>query len=574
MDRTFADLTKYVKRAPRIEISVMIIAILFAIHYFFHPEIITASLFIIVPSIITLCLDQLASVATDSKLNLRKNLFLLALTLIMFYFIYTILNLLLPELGIQNVAISLSFTSFFRFLVFYVYLSDSMAANYVLSNTLSMSFLPLYLYEVKYIAAVESIIYTLLSSWLAYVFVTKATKTFREKYNTEPRDLIKFFLYGIHGNKYYESGDKFFRSVYRNRRNTDIDSLTFIDSDGKSDFSMVFPYIHPGPFGSVGSSDLPERIEKYMGNTHGEVMVFHTATTNSDNCAGEEDIENLGKAIDLAIEKGKIQEQMSEMGSRVVDGVRIDVKRFGNTAMVAFNPESRSFDDILYEEGIRFRQSIFQKTGIRTFIIDGQNGFVRGAREIEDLSPFENTVIDLLEKDVPNEKIEVGYASGNRRDIRFLAAKGIQIAVFHHSDKKDCIMLTDSNNITREMEEMIRNIALKYCSSFVVYTTDNHVVNSGTLDMNPLNSRDEATVNFIEDLIRKAASAKKEYIVKYSTASVEVSTGNRNTYQELMDFVFISLKKAKIYAGVTVFLTFFIPIVISLTGIVLKIPFI
>ena len=82
MDRTFADLTKYVKRAPRIEISVMIIAILFAIHYFFHPEIITASLFIIVPSIITLCLDQLASVATDSKLNLRKNLFLLALTLI------------------------------------------------------------------------------------------------------------------------------------------------------------------------------------------------------------------------------------------------------------------------------------------------------------------------------------------------------------------------------------------------------------------------------------------------------------------------------------------------------------
>ena len=574
MDRTFADLTKYVKRAPRIEISVLILAILFAIHYFSHPEIVTASLFIIIPSMITLGLDQLASVVTDSKLNLRKNLFLLALTLIMFYLIYTILDLLLPELGIQNVAISLSFTSFFRFLVFYVYLSDSMAANYVLSNTLSMSFLPLYMYEVKYIAAVESIIYTLLSSWLAYVFVTRATKTFREKYNTEPRDLIKFFLYGIHGNRYYESGDRFFRSVYRNRRNTDIDSLTFIDSGGRSDFSMVFPYIHPGPFGSVGSSDLPERIGKYMGNTHGEVMVFHTATTNSDNCAGEEDIANLGKAIDLSMEKGEILTQMAKMESRIVDGVRIDVKRFGNTALVAFNPESRSFDDILYEEGIRFRQSIFQKTGIRTFMIDGQNGFVRGAREIEDLSPFENTVIDLLEKGEPNEKIEVGYASGNNRDIRFLAAKGIQVAVFHHGDRKDCIMLTDSNNITREMEDMVRIIAMKYCSSFSVYTTDNHVVNSGTLDMNPLNSFNEASLNFIEDLIRKAASAKKEYTVKYSTASVEVSTGSRNTYQELMDFVFISLKKAKIYAGVTVFLTFFIPIVISLTGIVLKIPFI
>ena len=574
MDRTFADLTKYVKRAPRLEISAIIIAILFAIHYLTHPNVATASLFIIVPSLITLGLDQLASVATDSKLNLRKNLFLLALTLVMFYIIYTILDLLLPGLGIQNVAISLSFTSFFRFLVFYVYLSDSMAANYVLSNTLSMSFLPLYLYEVKYIAAVESIIYTLLSSWLAYIFVTRSTKSFREKYNTEPRDLIKFFLYGIHGNRYYESGDKFFRSVYRNRRNTDIDSLTFIDSGGKPEFSMVFPYIHPGPFGSVGSSDLPERIGKYVGNTHGDVMVFHTATTNSDNCAGEEDIGNLGKAIDLAMEKGQIITQMSKAESQVADGVRIDVKRFGNTALVAFNPESKPFDDILYEEGIRLRDSLYQKTGIRTFMIDGQNGFVRGAREIEDLSPYEKTVIDLLEKAVPDEKIEVGYASGNSKDIRFLAGKGIQVAVFHHGDRKDCIMLTDSNNITREMEDMIREIALKHCSSFSVYTTDNHVVNSGTLDMNPLNSCDEASLNFIENLINKASSAKKEYVVKYSGASVEVSTGSRNTYRELMDFVFISLKKAKIYAIVTVFLTFFIPIVISLTGIVLKIPFI
>ena len=44
--------------------------------------------------------------------------------------------------------------------------------------------------------------------------------------------------------------------------------------------------------------------------------------------------------------------------------------------MVAFNPDSRSFDDILYEEGIRFRQSIFQKTGIRTFMRAGKKNIL------------------------------------------------------------------------------------------------------------------------------------------------------------------------------------------------------
>ena len=117
MERTFADLTKYIKRAPGIEVSISIILILFLIQYFSKPLILHAVLFILVPSSLTLAMDQIASVLSESKLNLRKNLFLLALTLVMFYIIYSVLQILLPTLGIQNVAISLSFTTFFRFVV-------------------------------------------------------------------------------------------------------------------------------------------------------------------------------------------------------------------------------------------------------------------------------------------------------------------------------------------------------------------------------------------------------------------------------------------------------------------------
>ena len=574
MERTFADLTKYIKRAPGIEVSISIILILFLIQYFSKPLILHAVLFILVPSSLTLAMDQIASVLSESKLNLRKNLFLLALTLVMFYIIYSVLQILLPTLGIQNVAISLSFTTFFRFLVFYVYLSDSMAANYALSNTLSLSFIPLYLFSGKYVAAGESIIYTLISSWLGYIFVTGSTKKFREEFNTEPRDLIKFFLYGIHGNKYYESGDRFCKAVYKNKRVTGINSLIFRDENKKPLFSMIFPYIHPGPFGTVGSSDLPERITKYVSGTHGEPMVFHTATTNSDNCAGEDDIMKLGEALTSFSQSAESVEGYSGVYSKEVSGVRIDVFRIGNNAMVAFNPADTSFDDILYEEGQRLARYIEEKTGVHAFIVDGQNSFVRGARELEDLTPYQDVVVELIEKGIPSGKINAGFSSGKPRGMKFVAGMGIQVLVLEKEGEYDCIILTDSNNVTREMEELIRKRAMKHCRSLSLYTTDNHVVNSGTIDMNPLDSREESVIDQVESLIVQAKSAVKEFSAYSCRTSAEVSTGNKNTYQHLMDTVFVSLRRAKYYAVVTVFLTFFIPLALSLTGIVLKIPFI
>ena len=80
-----------------------------------------------------------------------------------------------------------------------------------------------------------------------------------------------------------------------------------------------------------------------------------------------------------------------------------------------------------------------------------------------------------------------------------------------------------------------------------IFTTDNHYVNQGTLDMNPLGERDDN--EFVSDLIResveKAISNCEECIAGESSTDVTVSMGEENMFEKLLTSVFSSLKGAK-----------------------------
>ena len=60
-----------------------------------------------------------------------------------------------------------------------------------------------------------------------------------------------------------------------------------------TDHEIVFPYVHPGPFGEIGTSNLPFKIYSRTSDISQETMVFHTSTTNSNNCASDADVDNL-----------------------------------------------------------------------------------------------------------------------------------------------------------------------------------------------------------------------------------------------------------------------------------------
>jgi putative membrane protein len=575
MSRTFADLNKYIKLSFPVWKSMAIIMLLLITEFFLSRNIIFSLFIIIVPAIITLGLDQFLSKIYHSRLNFRKNIFLFSITLVIFYVIYQIFSFFAPSLKLQNIAIAISFISFFRYMVFYVYLSENDRINYISANMFAISFIPLFIFNSLYTIVIEVIAYSFISSYLSLLFVRKSTKTFRNEFQQEPRDLIKFFLYSSTSRKYYDSGDRFFKRIYSVEREVSVDMIRFENSAGQNKAALIFPYVHPGPFGTIGSSNLPERLTRYTSEISKDIMVFHTATTNNNNCAGENEIESIGKAIKSMWAGDGQTDKMSRLVSLKSNGIRIDAISFNGRAIVALNPDRVSFDDILYTEGQKAVAYLDESMGIHASIVDAQNNFVRGSREITDMGPYLHGIHKAASRLKSKYPCRIGYYQ-NRMSSKALGPMGIQALVMDYGDEKDTMILTDSNNISHDLMEQVREDLKDKFKNIGIYTTDNHVVNVGSLDMNPLGeSGDLGDIRkMILETVLKASENIEDVRAIYGTRKVRVKMGSEDSYQTLMDTVFTSLKRARIYAAVTIGLTFLIPVIMSVTGIIFRIPFV
>jgi putative membrane protein len=575
MEKTFSDLSKYIKKSPPFWILTLGMILIFSIEFTRSDSITKTILFVIFTLVITLTMDQLLSIYFHSKLNLKKNLFLFVVSFLIFYAIYLILDTTFPFFKTQNIAISLSFTAFFRYLVFYVYLSDSNKVNFLNSLTLSLSFIPFFLFYADYTVLVETVLYGIISGALSYIFVLKATTTFKNEFNEEPRNLIKFFLYSTTNKKYLEAGDRFFKRMYNQDREVQVNFIRIVDKEEKDMTTFVFPYIHPGPFGTIGTSDLPNRLQDQLKDLNTDLMVFHTSTTNNNNCSGDIDINNIANSIRSQWNQCVQSFTMSRVINHKSSGAIWDGMKFGDFGFIALNPDKLSFDDILLTEGEKLAKEIESETGIRMSILDAQNNFEQGATELSDIAPFSHSALKLVK--LMNDKYpgRMGYFK-SKVDSKSLGVMGVQACAFDFGDHKEAILLTDSNNITSELMKEIRKQSSSLFTYTAIYTTDNHIVNQGSLDMNPLGQKDnvEEIATKCMEALRQAALNIKDVTFRYGHSNVNVKMGTEESYKTLMNTVFSSIGKAKYYAILTISLTFIIPFIFSITGIVYKIPFI
>ncbi len=574
MQRTFSDLTKYIKRAPPLSTSFSVLLIIFLIEFFRTFNLTKAFLLIILTGAITLFIDHILSKKFKSNLNLKKNAFLLAISMVIFYLVFVIFQVAFPFLVTQNIAISLSFTSYFRFLVFYTYLSDDDSVNYVSALAFTLSFTPFYVFYSDYTVLVETIIYGLISTYLAYLMIIKSTEKFKSKYKEEPRNLIKFFLYSSTNPNYAHFGNRFFSKIYSEKRSVPVNFIRILNPKGTEKCTFVFPYIHPGPFGTVGTSNLPVRLQEKMSGIGGDLLVFHTSTTNNNNCSGDIDIENIAEGIKSNWGGNSRSNTMSFFTHEEKDGIIIDGMVYGDFGFVALNPGERKFDDIEITQGLELMKNMKSK-GIMLDVLDGQNNFQHAGDAITDLSPFRSTIEDVFTKITPTHPAKMGYFRA-QINSNAIGPMGGQACVFRIDDRMFGILLTDSNNITGDLMKAIRKKVSEKLDYLAIYTTDNHIVNQSGLDMNPLGEKDDIMelAGKFEGILNNAIDDLEDVEFIHGSADVNVNMGSENSYNELMDMVFHSIKRAKYIAFTTVSLTFVIPFILSITGIIFKIPFI
>lgn len=545
--RTFAELSRFIYRSPHWRnLSIPIIAILL-VDYFILRDFLLVTVGIGGSFLAVLLFDWIFVKVARFEFPFRRIMFLNFLSLVIWSIFFWIIYFIHFTSVEYLIMIAISSISLVRVIILYGYYSENSSKTIFPSlNYTYAAIISLFLVFRDVFTVIPFLLASLVYVIAGAIFVKSSTKKFIEEFGESPTEMIKFFLNYKSGENSDRIGQKFFEKIYRHTRKIPVKVMEIATSSGKRKTLLVFPYIHPGPFGRIGSSDLPLRLQTRLKDLDTDLMVFHTTTTNSDNCRGDPDMDVIAEGIRKSIEKMSYVDTMSKFKKITVGKYVIGMQKIGDFAYGALIPEKTPFDDVSMSEGLKVMDSIIGKSLKDFALIDAQNHFTDGVRELDDCSGFASAFEREFARMQSRYPARAGYSRVSP-SIEGLATMGIQALVFNAGDSYQAIVLTDSNNITSEVISMAREKTVDIVDGLEIYTTDNHVVNAGSLDMNPLGSR--CDVGGLTDQIKVVVESAKKDIedvrIGMATDVVKVKMGDENSFQNLIELVFSSLKTAK-----------------------------
>ncbi|AAT42858.1 DUF2070 family protein [Picrophilus oshimae] len=550
-NRTLAGLSKYIRHSPEWYYFIVPAFILLLIDYLILGNAYFVAI-VLLPSYILLnFLDYIFIKISRSQFPVYRLIYFdfasFFISNLFFYAAY-LLNFVIGINILYMTMLAISFAAFFRFLILYIYFPNRTLSLVISSMSYTFSFIIIslifYYKYLKVVYFIPFIISSLIYVAFAIFFIRFSTSNFYKRYKSKPAELINFF---ISRSQIGAVADNFFSKVYNKIREIPVKTVD-IRSNGKTKVLMVFPYVHPGPYGNLCSSNLPYKLSAELGLEN--IMVFHTATTNSNNCCGKEDIKNIAGAVKSSLKKINYSSKISKIEKLRIDGYSMSMFRFGNYGLSAIIPDEKKFDDISLKEGLKLIKAM--KNVSEDFaVIDAQNCFTRNAPELNDLSMFLNSAQRLFKSMETKYDAMIGFASV-KSNIESLGPLGIQ-AITLKTDNYQSIVLTDSNNITEEAMNLVRS---KFDFDVEIYTTDNHLANASNLDVNPLGAKDPQQVaDAIAEAVKKSINDIEPVEMGMGTSYVKVRMGEENSFQILINTVISSLKRAKYSIAVVLLLS-------------------
>ncbi len=546
--KTLAGLSRYVRKSPKWYYFLIPIIVIFLIEGIILKNFPELAIISVLPFILLVLIDMGSIRVTNKKFNNNRIMYLDFISLIMatlFFFAGVLLHPLILMPYYYILALAIAFPAFLRFLVLYIYYPSNIYLAGILSMNYTFSYIIIALlsYAISKIAIkfiVPLIVATIIYIIFSYIFLLFATTGFTRKYKSRPSELIDFFLNRDNDGPI---GEKFFSHVYNKKK--EIPVITTNIRKGNEDFvTLVFPYVHPGPFGNLCTSNLPVKISSEMGRDN--IMVFHTATTNSNNCSGKNDIKNIAEGVKRSIKKMKYSNVVSDFVKFNVDGYDVSLQKFGNSGISAVIPFQKPFDDISIDAGLKVVAALNNKGAENFALLDAQNSFTRDAGELDNCDMIIGPLIEKFKSTPSRYPAVIGYAR-NYEKIDGLASMGVQVLALKIDDYYNAIVLTDSNNISREIIKMARNGVDKRVKNMDIYTTDNHVVNVGELDINPLGMHCDPgpVAELINKTVLRAIENSSPATVGTHTENITVTMGEENAFHNLMEIVLASIRKAK-----------------------------
>ncbi|KAF6247785.1 DUF2070 domain-containing protein [Nitrosopumilus sp. b3] len=338
--------------------------------------------------------------------------------------------------------------------------------------------------------------------------------------------------------------------------------LRLSSPNGKTDFRMVLPEIHPGPYHPVGGSNIPYLIYKNLSST---AMVMHSISDHSLNLPSRNEVENYLKKI----EDSKVKEEglhCTEPVTVQINKARVIGLLFGNNPLLFLSLSPHGMEDIPSYMKTEIEQYAKNRNYARTMIVDCHNAMGQeiSKEDGEDMLKAAKSCLDsLITKE--SHPIEFGYANSDDMDVwtEDLGMGGLGIVCLVINEKKFFLGWADANNMENGIrEKVIDNFSKRGYNLLEICTSDTHYApvkarnRNGYYQLGLITSADKLSKWFLQ--IAKSAESETttaKFEILENEANVKVmGQGIYEDYSKALDNS-LKITKAFVIGGVVFFIT-------------------
>ena len=338
--------------------------------------------------------------------------------------------------------------------------------------------------------------------------------------------------------------------------------LRLLSSNGETEFRMVLPEIHPGPYHPVGGSNIPYLIYK---NLSSSAMIMHSISDHALNLPSRNEVEKYLKNLETS--------EVKEEGLKCTEPVTVQINKarvigflFGNNPLLFLSLSPHGMEDIPSYMKSEIEQYAKNRNYSKTLIVDCHNamGEEISKEDGEDMQKAAKSCLDtLITKE--SHSMEFGYANSDDMDVwtEDLGMGGLGIVCFKINDKKYFLGWADANNMENGVrEKIIENFSRRDLQLLEICTSDTHYApvkarnRNGYYQLGLITSADKLSKWFL-DIARNAesdtTSAKFEILENQTNVKV-MGQGIYEDYSKALDNS-LKITKGFVIGGVLFFIT-------------------
>lgn len=244
--------------------------------------------------------------------------------------------------------------------------------------------------------------------------------------------------------------------------------------DRNSEFRLVLPEIHPGPYHPIGGSNIPYLIYK---NLDLSAMVMHSISDHSLNLPSKNEVNNYLKSLS--------SDSVSKEGLTCTEPVTVQINKarvvgmlFDKNAILFLSLSPHGMEDLPSYVKTEIEQYSKNRAFDRVMVVDCHNamGVEISKANSEDMLKAAKSCLDsLITKE--NHPLEFGYANSQNMNLNVpdLGMGGIGVLCLKINNKKYFLGWADANNMENGVrEKIVEHFTKNDYNLLEVCTSDTH----------------------------------------------------------------------------------------------------